>query len=749
MVRKLGSAVLAAMLCVIGLSAATASADSQTTTNAPYACTTSPSVGAQAATYTVTASDTVDPATPGTAETYRFIVPFQQAKTPVTATYKGGTTTTHIPTGFTVTSVSMQPPAGGSPISATAAVQGSNIVVTSTGSVPLDGSTHPTPDLIVKGTVTAAAAGIGVNWLVPSQIVAIVDVQGFGTITATCTPNSPATVVASTTVPGAAKGPVATNQSVALAQGTSKAITLSATDPDTPLNQLVFAVATQPAHGAVTGTAPAVTYAPEAGYVGPDSFTFTVTDPQGAHSTGTVTINVFSNAVVDNTPPTISVTSPVNGAVFTPNQVVKAAYTCADATTGVKTCVGTVANGASISTTVGVHSFVVNATDTANNPAQTTIAYRVVDAALVKSAVTQIPIDCGSLQPLAPKSIPVVISAPTQVGTARTMTVRVALGSQSVAALTTATNLHYVFSAPTNGTAQSATIVPGTGTAAAKAGATVTIAGGKFTLNLPGPITGGNTAATPFTPPAFDVTILATKTVGAAIRTQFERFQEHTAVQLATQDLNCPGGNTGQSQPNPILTSTTIIDTTPPLVLIGKPGNGDVVDQDATVNASFGCADDHALSTCTGTTASGTAINTATAGIKTFTVHATDAAGNTAQALVEYTVLAPTETYTARFANTPAQTALLDATAAHYHTTRANLPKVAVAFLAYVDSVNPNQAHAVTPPANTGPLALPTTYPRAQVGNVLTLAGKWGLSGDQLHAYATQVLEYLYSIAPK
>jgi Bacterial Ig domain len=742
MFRRIGTAALVAVLAVMGFGVGVASADTQTTSNAPYTCATSPSVGNQPATFSVTGSDTVDPATPGTAETYRFVIPFQQAKEPVTANYQGGTTSIRIPAGFSVTSVSTQPPAGGSPISSTAAVQGNSIVITSTGNVPLDGTTHPTPDLIVKGNVTAAAQGSGVSWLVPYQIVAVVAVQGFGNITATCAPDSPNTVIASTTVPGAAKGPVATNQKVALPQGTTKAITLTATDPDTPLNQLKFAVATQPANGTLTGTAPSVTYAPNSGYVGPDSFTFTVTDPQGAHSTGTVSINVFSSAVVDNTPPTVSITSPVNGAVFTPGQVVAAAYTCADATTGIKSCVGNVANAAAISTTVGVHTFVVNAFDNANNPAQATVAYRVVDTALVKSAVAAIPINCGTTQPLAPKSIPVALSAPAQVGTGGSIKFRVAFGSQSVAVLTTATNLRYVFSAPTNGTAQSATIESGTGTANARAGATATIAAGKVTLTLPGPIAGGNTAATAFTPPAFDVTIVAAKTVGALIHTQFERFQEHTVLGVAPQDLNCPAGNS--TTPNPILTSTTIIDTTPPVVLIGKPGNGEVDDVGAVVNASFGCADEHALATCTGTVANGAAVNTATAGIKTFTVHATDAAGNSATQLVSYTVLAPTQTFTARFPATSA--ALLDATAAYFKTTRANLPALGVAALAYVEAAKPGTAHPVEPPANTGTIVLPTTYPRAQVQGVLDLAGKWGMSGDELHAYAVGILAYIYSV---
>lgn len=744
--RRMGTACLAVVLAVVGLTAATAAGDSQTTSNAPYTCTTSPNVGNQAATFTVTGSDTVDPAAPGQTETYRFVVPFSQTKPPVTATYKGGTTSYHIPAGFTVTSVSMQDPPGGSPISSTAAVQGNSIVITSTANLLIDGSSHPTPDLIVNGTVQPAAAGVGVEWLLPYQLVAVVDAQGIGTITATCTPNSPNTVIASTTVPSGPKPPVATNQNVALPQGTSKAITLSATDADTPLTQLTFAIATQPTHGTLTGSAPAVTYTPDPSYAGPDSFTFTVTDPQGGHSTGTVSINVFSSAVVDNTPPTISVTSPTNGAVLTPGQLVNAAYTCADATTGIKSCAGNVANGAPIDTHVGVHAFTVNATDNANNPAQTTISYRIIDNALVPSSVTQLPMDCGSLQPLAPTSIPVVASAPGQVGTGRAMTFRVELGSQSVAALTTATNLRYVFSAPQDGTAQSAAIESGTGTPDAAAGATVTVTAGKVTLMLPGPITGGSTSSTSFTPPAFDVTIIAGSTVGAMVQTQFERFQEHTAIGLVTQDLNCPGGNSGQSKPNPILTSTTVVDTTPPLVLIGKPGNGDVVDVGATVNTTYGCADDHALLTCTGTTPNGAAIDTASAGIKSFTVRATDAAGNTTQQFVSYTVVPPTQTFTARLPDT--QGALLDATATYFKTTRDNLPHLGVAFLAYLQALNPNTARPITPPANTGSIALPTIYPRAQVPAILDLAAKWGLDGDQLHTFATTLLEYCYLISP-
>ncbi len=748
---RVGIPGVVAVLAVTGLVAAgaltagSAGADSQTTTNAPYTCTTNPNAGNQAATFTVTARDTVDPAAPGQSETYRFVVPFSQPQPPVTATYQGGSTSYRIPAGLTVTSVSTQAPAGGSPISSTAKVQGDSIVVTSTGNVPLDGSSHATPDLLVQGTIQSAAAGAGIKWAAPYQLVAIVNVQGFGNITATCTPDSPTTVIAATTVPSGPKPPVATNQNVALPQGTSKAITLSATDADTPASQLVFALATQPAHGTLSGTAPTVTYTPTPTYLGTDSFTFTVSDPEGNHSTGTIGINVFPSAVVDHTPPSITITAPVNGAVLTAGQVVHAAFACTDTTTGIKTCTGPVATGAAIAATVGVHKFTVNATDNAKNLAQATVSYRVVDTALVRSSVSSIPIDCGSLQPLAPKSIPVVASAPAQVGTGRAMKFRIALGAQSVAALTTATNLKYVFDPATNATVTSAAVVSGTGSANARVGATATVAAGVVTLTLPGPIAGGTTAATSFTPPTLDATLTAKTTAGAAVTTRFQRFQEHTVIGVLQQNLDCPGGNAGQSKPNPTLTSTSIIDTTPPSVLISKPGNGDVYTVGTTVTAGYLCSDDHSLATCAGTTATGATVSTAAAGIKSYSVTATDSAGNVAQRLVSYTVVAATQTFTAHF---PAATAAdLDAVAAYFNTTRAELPRYGVAILSYIDSVNPSMAHPIAPPpANTGSLAIPTTYPWATADSVTTLAGKWGLNGDQLHVFVVNVLAYVWYV---
>ena len=86
--------------------------------------------------------------------------------------------------------------------------------------------------------------------------------------------------------------PAAAAQTVQVPASTPTACTLAATDADAdPI--VGYAVASQPAHGTLSGTAPNLTYTPNAGYSGSDSFTFTATDWQGAGSPATVTLNVL------------------------------------------------------------------------------------------------------------------------------------------------------------------------------------------------------------------------------------------------------------------------------------------------------------------------------------------------------------------------------------------------------------------------------------------------------------------------
>ena len=90
--------------------------------------------------------------------------------------------------------------------------------------------------------------------------------------------------------------PVANDQDVQTTENTAQSITLVATDMDG--NSLSYNFV-QPAHGALSGTAPNLTYTPSSAYSGADSFTFKANDGVVDSNTATVTITV----VAANHPP--------------------------------------------------------------------------------------------------------------------------------------------------------------------------------------------------------------------------------------------------------------------------------------------------------------------------------------------------------------------------------------------------------------------------------------------------------------
>ena len=85
----------------------------------------------------------------------------------------------------------------------------------------------------------------------------------------------------------------------------------------------------------------------------------------------------------DTAAPTVTITTPADGATFTKGQSVAASYSCEDEAggSGLASCTATpnVANGAPIDTAaVGSHSFTVTGTDNAGNSATATSSYAVV-----------------------------------------------------------------------------------------------------------------------------------------------------------------------------------------------------------------------------------------------------------------------------------------------------------------------------------------------------------------------------------
>jgi uncharacterized protein YkwD len=96
------------------------------------------------------------------------------------------------------------------------------------------------------------------------------------------------------------RAPTASDSTVTTQVGVPVAVTLQGADPDG--DALTYEVLSQPAHGTLSGIAPALTYTPAADYAGPDSFTFEVSDGERRSNTATVSITVERPPPVNHAP---------------------------------------------------------------------------------------------------------------------------------------------------------------------------------------------------------------------------------------------------------------------------------------------------------------------------------------------------------------------------------------------------------------------------------------------------------------
>jgi len=101
--------------------------------------------------------------------------------------------------------------------------------------------------------------------------------------------DSPAATISLTIAP-VNDAPVANAQSVTTQKNASKAIALTGTDIEN--STLTFTVVSNPLHGTLSGSAPAVTYIPNNDFTGNDSFTFKVNDGNLDSSTAIVSLTV-------------------------------------------------------------------------------------------------------------------------------------------------------------------------------------------------------------------------------------------------------------------------------------------------------------------------------------------------------------------------------------------------------------------------------------------------------------------------
>jgi len=109
------------------------------------------------------------------------------------------------------------------------------------------------------------------------------------------------------------QAPVADAQSVTVANDSSVAITLSGSDTDGNIDS--YTINSQPVYGTLTGSGANRTFTPNSTYSGPDSFTFSVRDDDGALSaaaTVSITITDSGNNGPANQAPVADFTSAAN-----------------------------------------------------------------------------------------------------------------------------------------------------------------------------------------------------------------------------------------------------------------------------------------------------------------------------------------------------------------------------------------------------------------------------------------------------
>jgi probable HAF family extracellular repeat protein len=100
-------------------------------------------------------------------------------------------------------------------------------------------------------------------------------------------------------------------------------------------------------------------------------YTCSATNSAGSAS-DTVTIKE------DSVPPQVTIKVPAKGTAYALHSKVLASYSCLDATSGVASCIGTVADGTRINTeTKGTKTFTVTGTDNAGNAKTTSVLYSV------------------------------------------------------------------------------------------------------------------------------------------------------------------------------------------------------------------------------------------------------------------------------------------------------------------------------------------------------------------------------------
>lgn len=137
--------------------------------------------------------------------------------------------------------------------------------------------TTKTLTVTLKVTDEMCNAGV-IHFLAYNEMIFLLDTSGYaGQARISCVSN---------------EAPVATEDTASTERNTAIVINVLANDSDPDGDALSLGTVSQPSHGTASVTANSVTYTPENGFTGVDSFTYTVQDARGANAVAPVTVTV-------------------------------------------------------------------------------------------------------------------------------------------------------------------------------------------------------------------------------------------------------------------------------------------------------------------------------------------------------------------------------------------------------------------------------------------------------------------------
>jgi hypothetical protein len=344
----------------------------------------------------------------------------------------------------------------------------------------------------------------------------------------------------------------------------------------------------------------------------------------GGTSTESVTISR------DATAPVVSIVSPIDGGTYTQNAVLLADYACTDATSGVDTCYGLMASGEAINTaTTGSKSFSVTATDAAGNTSTVANSYSVI--AIVP------PVVAGDDMAETTQGEPVVIQVlGNDMGGTGSLSVSAVTQGANGVVTTDGTTVTYTPNTAFLGN-DSYTYTVTDGLTSAVGTVTVTVnepddtSPPVITPNVVGTVGGDGWYVS-----GVEVTWTVEdpeSTIDSSTGCERVYVIEDTAGRTLTCEATSAGGTASEFV-------TIKKDASPPAIRFPTPPPGAGYYLGQVVEADYECTDVGAgVATCEGTTANGTAIDTATLGEKTYEVTGTDAAGNTQTFTRKYNVV--------------------------------------------------------------------------------------------------------------